>query len=155
MNVNYTLAIQLFLEIIMLPFFAIPFVLVVLIINGISIVNKICILFSKSKEEIILEDNTTKDNFAINEILQITDTAKQVDKFFKHFDFDINFLHKLLENFTEEQKKKFLDKLIESCREKLSDENNDNETKQNAMITLSLAIKYKNIKNYSSKVTKK
>lgn len=143
MNVSFNLVISIILEILFIPFLTNTLILIFFIINMFFITNNLIFLFSKNKEKnIVLNEKYTFDDF--KEILQINDINKQVDVFFKNFNLDVNFLNKLLENFTEEHRIEFIETLIFYCRNKLSNNQLDFLEKQYTITTLSLAIKYKN-----------
>ena len=156
MNVNTCLVIEIIMEILCLPLISQPFILIIFIINGTFIIRDIVFLFSKSEnEELIIEDKkedkkeditnkfTIDYNKTIKEITQTLDINEQVIIFFNNFNLDLNFLNQLLQKFTEEHKKEFIEKLISYCHKELSNSQIDFETRNYIIAMLSLAIKHK------------
>ena len=145
MNVSFNLVLQIFLEIILLPFCWILPILILLILNTIMLIHNASILFINNKEEKEnVEEIDENDCICIKEIVDIKEVDKQVEKYFDIYNPEMSFLNSLIENFDKENKEIFLEKLINYCHKKLSGCSNDNELKVHAMCLLSLAIKYKN-----------
>lgn len=144
MNIRSTLATSIIMELLMLPLIIFPVVLIIFIINGITIIYIIYKLFSKNKNKVDLEQKLIqKDYEEINNIVNLSNIDKQVEKYFYYKNTQNNFLNTLLDNFTEEYRKEFIEEIVSYCRKQLSN-TQINFAERNYTITiLSLATRYK------------
>lgn len=126
----------------MLPLITFPVVLIIFIINGITIIYIIYKLFSKNKVDLEQKLNQ-KDYEEINNILNLSNIDKQVEKYFYYKNTQSNFLNTLLDNFTEEHRKEFIEEIVSYCRKKLSNTQINFEERNYTIIILSLATRYK------------
>ena len=142
MNIRSTLATSIIMELLMLPLITFPVVLIIFIINGITIIYIIYKLFSKNKVDLEQKLNQ-KDYEEINNILNLSNIDKQVEKYFYYKNTQSNFLNTLLDNFTEEHRKEFIEEIVSYCRKKLSNTQINFEERNYTIIILSLATRYK------------
>lgn len=143
MNINHNFVIEIILEILLFPFIRIPLVLIFFIINTIFLIKNAYFLFSKSNENIILQDKTVDYKQNIENIMQISNVNHMVEKFFNDFNLDIIFLNQLLDNFNEKQKNEFIKTLKQYCHTQLSNTEIDIDKKNQAISILTIITKYK------------
>ena len=144
MNIRSTLATSIIMELLMLPLIIFPVVLIIFIINGITIIYMIYKLFSKNKNKVDLEQKLNqKDYEEISNIVNLSNIDKQVEKYFYYKNTQSNFLNTLLDNFTEEHRKEFIEEIVSYCRKQLSNTQINFEERNYTIIILSLATRYK------------
>ena len=101
-------------------------------------------LFSKNKNKVDLEQKLNqKDYEEISNIVNLSNIDKQVEKYFYYKNTQSNFLNTLLDNFTEEHRKEFIEEIVSYCRKQLSNTQINFEERNYTIIILSLATRYK------------